>query len=567
MTGEIVSYSDKPWIKSYKLGPYKLQEKLEIPTVPLNKLLDDAASDYPDKNAIFFQDWVITYKDLRLTVDKLAAGLADLGVKKGDRVAIVLPMSPQIVICCFAIWKAGGVVLLATPLARPDEIEYELGEAGAETIICLDEAEPRIASLDSILSMRDKTKIRHIIVTSRKDFSLEEETEIREIPGTTNVRRLIAESAPEPPAIEIDAAEDMATLMFTGGTTGVPKGVMLTHFSNMAVVLSGFPWVVKPLQAGIWGKASILIIMPMYHAAGFWAMLQSIYMGLRTMIVPDPRDTDNIMKVLKEQRPMMIVATPTQLMRLVQRKVGKLPSLVISTGAPLPLEIAQAWKKETGVPIAQAYGASEGGVLLNISGFSKLTGFIPVEKTGIGVPAPNVEVKIVDPETNEEVPVGEVGEICVSGPHVMKGYWPTVGSGLKEGWLHTGDLGTMDKDGYFYLEDRIKDMINVSGLKVYSVKVEEVLFKHPAVAVAAAIGIPDPERPGSERVKAFIKLKEGYEGEVTPEDIIALCQEQLPPYAVPRSVEFREDLPISAVEKLFKRALREEEIAKMKVGK
>lgn len=562
-----VSYKDKPWLKSYKLGPYKLPEKVEIPQVPLYKILDDASCAYPDKAAIFSQDWVIAYKDLKLITDKLAAGLADLGVRKGDKVAIVLPMSPQIVICSFAIWKAGGIVLLISPLARPDEIEHELGEAGAQVVVCLDEAEPRIVSLDSILSMKDKTTIRDIIVTSRKDFSLEEAAEIREIPGATSLRRLIAESAPESPVVEIDLAEDMAMLMFTGGTTGTPKGVMLTHSSIMTTAATGFPWVLRPIQTGIWGKASVLIVMPIYHAAGFWAMLQSMFIGLRTMLVPDPRDTSNILKVIREHRPMIIVATPTQLMRLVQMKVGKLPSLVMSTGAPLPLEIAQAWKKETGMPVAQAYGASEGGMLLNISGFSKLTGFILAEKLGIGVPAPKVEARIVDPETDQEVPFGEVGEICVSGPHLMKGYWPKIGSGLREGWLHTGDLGTMDEDGYFYLEDRIKDMINVSGLKVYSVKVEEVLFKHPAVGMAAVIGIPDPERPGSERVKAFIKLKEGYEGKVTDEDIIALCKEQLPPYAVPKSVEFRQDLPISAVEKLVKRALREEEMAKMKGGK
>ncbi len=562
-----VTYKDKPWLKSYKLGPYKLPEKVEIPKVPLYKVLDDTSKAYPDKSGVFFQDWTMTYRDFEETVDKLATGLADLGVRKGDKVAIILPMSPQIVICSFAIWKVGGVVLLISPLARIDEIQYQLSETRTGVIVCLDEPQPRLASIDSIMAIKDNLKIGHIIVTSRKDFSVDENVdEIREIQETVSLRRLIAESIPEPPSVEIDPDEDMAMLMFTGGTTGVPKGVMLTHSSIMATVVTGLPWVLRPIQTGIWGKASILVVMPIYHAAGFWAVLQGMFMGLRIMLVPDPRDTGNIIKVIKEHRPMIIVSTPTQLMRLVQMRVGKLPSLVISTGAPLPLEIAQAWKKETGMPVAQAYGASEGGMLLNISGFSKLTGFMFSEKLGVGVPAPNVEAKIVDPETNKEVPIGEVGEICVTGPHLMKGYWPTAGSGLKDGWLHTGDLGKMDADGYFYVEDRIKDMINVSGLKVYSVKVEEVLFQHPAVAMAAVIGILDPERPGSERVKAFIKVKEEYEGKVTGEEIIAFCKEQLPPYAVPRFVEFREDLPISAVEKLVKRALREEEITKMKGG-
>ena len=564
MAEEKASYADKCWCKKYQLGPYKLAQTVEVPEAPLFSILDESAKAYTDKVAIFYQGWTMTYLDLKTNADRLASGLADLGLRQGDRVAIILPMSPQTMICSFGVWKAGGVVLLISPLSRAPEIEFELSEAGVETVICLDEADPRLVSLDTILSIRDRTQVRDIIITSRSDFSLEE-GEAREIPGTINLRRLIAEADPEPPELDIDLKEDLVLLLFTGGTTGVPKGVMLTHETLMNTTYAGLPWLLKPLGPGLNGKASILIVMPIYHGAGFFVVLQALHLGLRVMLTPDPRDTNNILGIIKDYRPLLILAAPTQLMRLVQMKVGRLPSLIVSTGAPLPLEIASAWTRETQMPITQCYGLSEGGMMFDISGFSKLTGFVREEKHAIGLPGPGVEAKVVDPETGEEVPFGETGELCVSGIHTMKGYWPTVGDGLREGgWVHTGDVVRMDEDGYFFMEDRIKDMINVSGLKVYSVVVEGVLFQHPSTAMAITIGIPDPERPGSERVKAYIQLKDDYKGKVTADEIIAFCKENLPPYAVPKFVEFRDELPMTAAEKPFKRALREEEIAKMK---
>jgi long-chain acyl-CoA synthetase len=217
------------------------------------------------------------------------------------------------------------------------------------------------------------------------------------------------------------------------------------------------------------------------------------------------------------------------------------------------------------MPVSEGYGLTECGPLshANLSTFSKITGFMARETLGIGLPVPDTEVEIVDPETGEELGARESGEIIIRGPQTMKGYWPTPGSGLDNGWLHTGDIGKMDENGYFVLEDRIKDMANISGYKVYTTEVDEVLFDYPGVAMAAAVGIPDPERPGSERIKAFIKPKEEYRGKLNADDIIAYCKEKLPAIAVPRYVEFRDELPLTVTEKIFKRALREEEIKKM----
>jgi long-chain acyl-CoA synthetase len=242
-----------------------------------------------------------------------------------------------------------------------------------------------------------------------------------------------------------------------------------------------------------------------------------------------------------------------------------MPTLFYSAAAALPPEVAEQFEKKMGIPMGEGYGMTEAtaGVHINLSAISKVTGFMTTTKRSIGVPLPDTEIKIVDPDTGEEVPFGKTGELYVRGPQVMKGYWPTPGKGLQDGWLATGDIGKMDEDGYFYIVDRVKDMINVSGMKVYSRVVDDVLFEHSAVESAGAIGIPDPDRPGSERVKAFVTLKPEYAGKVTADDIIKYCSEKLPPYAVPKSVEFRKSLPLTLAMKIFKKKLREEEIARM----
>jgi long-chain acyl-CoA synthetase len=241
--------------------------------------------------------------------------------------------------------------------------------------------------------------------------------------------------------------------------------------------------------------------------------------------------------------------------------------LPMSGSAPLPLEVAQAIKAKLGMPVSEGYGLTETSPLThyNVSSFSKITGFMAKEKVGIGIPGPDTECMLLDPETGEEVPFGDAGEIVVRGPQIMKGYWPEPGSGLTEdGWLHTGDIGLMDEDGYFQVVDRAKDMVIISGLKVYSTYVDEVLYRHPAVLAAAAFGVPDPDIPGSERVMAVIQAKPDYKQRVTAEEIQGFCREHLAPYAVPKHVEFRDDMPLTVTEKIFKKALRDEAIARMR---
>ena len=254
------------------------------------------------------------------------------------------------------------------------------------------------------------------------------------------------------------------------GSTGVPKAVMITHYGRYCNLIQLMPWMMAPLAPGIIGKASVLIPLSLFHAFGHYIHQAAIFWGLRIILLPDPRDIDKLIDPIKQYRPFMIPVVPTQLMRLAQAKIGRLNALALSGSAPLPDEVRQAVQKEMGNPVGEAYGLTETGpgTHADLSGFGRITGFMSKEKKSVGVPLPDTECKLVDPATGQEVPFGEEGEIVVRGPQIMKGYWPEAGNGLTEdGWLHTGDIGYMDEDGYFFISDRIKDMVNVSGMKVY----------------------------------------------------------------------------------------------------
>ncbi|MBI4774493.1 MAG: AMP-binding protein [Deltaproteobacteria bacterium] len=552
-------YSEKPWTKSYKLGPFDIARTMApYPKVPLFQYLDESARRFPGRPACLYLGRTLTYRELKQLVDRFASALKSLGVEKGHRVATILPTSPQFVISDYAIQKTGGVHVPCSLLHKQRDLVYEIGESEAETIICLDR------SLDLVKSVRPETKLKTLITTNLHDFS-SNEPDLVETSGACSMRDLIAASDPEPPRVDIDPIEDLASLVFTGGATGKPKGVMLTHFNLVSNTVQSLPWVMGPLQEGIKGKSSILIGIPTFHAYGHWAVRAAVHWGLQMILLPDPRDTDAIVQYLKKNRPFMAPLVPTQYMRLIEKNIGRTNTTFASGAAPLPPEVTRKFKKVTGMPITEAYGLTETGPLthFNLSSFAKVTGFMPFEKTGsIGVPVVDTDVRVVDPVTGLDAPIGEVGELYVRGPQLMKGYWPEPGLGLKDGWLATGDLCRMDEDGYFFLVDRNKDMINVSGHKVYSTTVDEVLFEHPDVASAVCIGVPDPERPGSERVKAFVVLKKDRQGGITAQDLIAYCKEKLAAYAAPGEVEFREALPLTVTEKLFKKQLRDEEIRK-----
>jgi long-chain acyl-CoA synthetase len=364
-----------------------------------------------------------------------------------------------------------------------------------------------------------------------------------------------------PPQVTIEPEHDLCELAFTGGATGVPKGVMVTHANRYSVIQQGLPWLMKPMLRGFTGKSSILVAIPLFHAYGHYVIQSAAFLGMRTILLGDPRDTKLMAQTIHEYRPFLITGVPTQFMRIAQESLPRMNSMFLSGSAPLPMDVSKTILKKTGVPVSEGYGLTETSTLatMNVSAFSKITGFMLKEKFGIGIPIPDTECKLVNPETGDEVPLGEPGEIVLRGPQVMIGYWPEPGSGLtKSGWLHTGDIAVMDEDGYLHLVDRIKDMVNISGMKVYTTEVDEVLFSHPAVLMAAAFGVPDPHMPGSERIMAAIQLKGEYQGKVSTDEMIEYCRTQLSPYAVPKQIEFRTELPLTVTEKVYKKVLRDE---------
>jgi long-chain acyl-CoA synthetase len=468
----------------------------------------------------------------------------------------------EFILSNWAVLKAGAAVVPTSVLRSEDGLLHEVGSSKSKLIICQE------GKLELVLGIKDRCDLENIIVTSDDGYDIQAISS--QLPkGVHEFRKLIEENEALPPKVEIDPDVDLCELAFTGGATGIPKGVMITHSNRYSCILQGIPWLLKPLLRGFVGKASVLAAVPLFHSYGNYILLSAAHLGLRIILIPDPRDTDMIVESMLEFRPFLVPVVPTQLMRISAADLGRMNVLLMSGSAPLPVEVADKIYRKIGMPVSEGYGLTETSTLThyNVSAFSKITGFVPKLKTGIGIPSPDTECMLVDPDTGTEVPFGEAGELIVRGPQIMKGYWPEPGSGLTEdGWLHTGDIGVMDDDGYFQIVDRIKDMVNVSGLKVYTTHVDDVLYKHPGVLMAAAFGIPNPKIPGSERVMAVIQLKEDYESQVTAKEIRDFCREHLARYAVPRIVEFRDDMPLTVTEKVFKKELKDEAIARMKVS-
>lgn len=560
---EKLTYLDKPWLKSYKLGPYRLEHSLApYPREPLFKILDEAAEKYAGQTAVLFRGRSLKYSKLVTEANRLAAALAALGVKKGDRVCLFLPNCLEFVVADWAILKAGAVTVPTSILRTEEGLLHEAGSSQSRVLICQEK------HLERALSVQQRCDLEHLIVTSDEGYDVAEVKKPLP-PGVHDFRRLLESYDPVPPRVQIDPLEDLCELAFTGGATGVPKGVMITHFNRFSCILMGIPWMLKPILRGFAGKASCLVAIPLFHAYGHYCQQTAAYLGLRVILLPDPRDTDGLVEHIRTFRPFLIPAVPTQLMRISQAGLERMNVLPMSASAPLPLEVAQAIKQQTGMPVSEGYGLTETSPAthFNVSAFARITGFAAKEKFGIGIPSPDTECRLVDPASGEDVPFGETGEMVVRGPQIMKGYWPDPGAGLTEdGWLHTGDIAVMDEDGYFQVVDRIKDMVNVSGLKVYTNKVDEVLFRHPAVLMAASFGIPDPQKPGSEQVVAAIQLKDDFRGKVCQEEIREFCREHLAPYEVPKLVVFRDEIPLTVTEKLFKKALRDEFVAQMQTG-
>jgi long-chain acyl-CoA synthetase len=562
-------YQEKPWLKFYE--PH-VPEHIDYPQTTLPAALEETAYRYPDLPALIFKDKRISYREYNQTVDRFAAALQGLGVEQGDRVAIHLPNCPQFPISYYAVLRTGGIVVPCNPIYTARELKHQLVDSGAEVIITLSAMYPLIRQI------RADTSLRHVVVAKVKTYFppllkllftllLEKKgghrVDISADPNTHWFGDLLAQAPARPRPVEM-TWDDTAVLMYTGGTTGVSKGAQLTHKN---IYVNAFQ--VKTWVNAAEGQESTLTALPLYHS---YAMTCCMNVGAVTagtaILIVDPRDTDDILKSIHKYRPSYYPGVPAMYVAINNHPEASkydLTALKVcnSGAAPLPVEVQQRFQELTGARLIEGYGLSEATPVTHTNpayGESRI---------GIGLPYPDTEVKIVDPVTGEkEVGVGEVGELCIRGPQVMKGYWqmPTETANTlrvhPEGgdpWLHTGDLARMDEDGYFQIVDRKKDMIlGAGGYNVYPREIEDVLYEHPKVLEAAAVGIPVPDK--GERIKVFVSLKEGETA--TEEEIIAFCRENLAPYKIPRSVEFRDELPKSLVGKVLRRALAEEEAKK-----
>lgn len=556
----------RPWLKLY---PEEIPGTLVYPSEPLHHYLLQSAKNFPDNTAIHFMGKELSFQQVCDTVVSLAGYLQEIGITKGDRVAIMLPNSPQSVISYYAILMAGGIVVQTNPLNRERELEYQMNDSGAKAIITLDILYPRI------LTIAGRTGLQHIIVTSIKDYlpfpknllyPLIEKKQYGitvqvKHEGSTHLWRKILHlpAKKEVTSYSYNIEEDIALLQYTGGTTGTPKGVMLTHKNLVANTVMCQAWFYKSKP----GRGSILGILPFFHVYGMTAvMLLAVMQGQKMILLPK-FDVETTLKTIHRERPTLFPGAPTIYIGILNHpnlKKYDLSSIdsCISGSAPLPAEIQEKFERVTGGKLVEGYGLTEASPVTHAN-------FLwdrPRVKGSIGVPWPDTDAAIFSMETGERLPNGEIGEIAVKGPQVMKGYWnrpDETAQILRDGWLFTGDLGYMDDEGYFYVVDRRKDMIIAGGFNIYPREIEEVLYEHPAILEVVALGIPDPYR--GETVKAFVVLKEG--AAVNEEGLNQFARKHLASYKVPRIYEFRKELPKTAVGKILRRVLIDEELRKM----
>jgi long-chain acyl-CoA synthetase len=555
-----MSTQEKPWFQHY---PEPTPRQLTYPDQPLPHFLERAAREFPNQEAISFLGKRLTYQQLLQDVYRAANALEERGVKKGERVAIMLANSPQAVIAYYAVLFLGGIVVQTNPMYKERELEHQLTDSEAETIICLDLVYRQVAKV------RGKTALKRIIVTSIKDYlpfpknwlyplKLKKDGIQVEVPyGTDDVYAfsdLLKKALPKPIECRVESMEEIALLQYTGGTTGLAKGAMLTHRNIVVNVVQCDAWMHK----GERGKEKVLGIVPFFHVYGMTVVMNYAVYLAATMVLLPRFNVDDTLKTIQSERPTLFPGAPTMYVALINHpdiKKYDLSSIqaCLSGSAPLPLVVQETFEKLTGGRLVEGYGLTE---------TSPVTHANPIwekRKNGsIGLPWPDTDCRVVDLETGEELEPGGVGVLEVKGPQVMKGYWKReeeTAKSLRDGWFNTGDIGTMDDEGYFYIMDRQKDLIIAGGFNIYPREVEEVLYDHPAIQEAAVIGVPDPYR--GETVKAFIVPKKGEQP--TEEELNAYCRDRLASYKVPRLYEFREELPKTTVGKVLRRVLMEEE--------
>ena len=556
--------NDRPWLSHYDRG---VPSTVEIPEAPLFYFLEEAARKYPDRACTIFKGAVISYKEMNTLTDHMAAALKEMGVKKGDRVGIFMPNTPQFVIAYFGILKAGGVVVAVNPTYPPDEVLTPVSDAKIEIMFTLTKF------YGVLKAVRERSKLKKIIVSNIKEtlppllrvlFTFaKEKKEGHHLDSLTEgdvwMKDLLKKHENSPkPNIQV-TPDDIALFQYSGGTTGIPKGAVALHRNVVANTMQMRAWFVNCVE----GQEIFLMGIPLFHVYGMVAgMSLAMTLGASMVMVPNARDLKDVLENISKHKTTIFPGVPLLYNAINNHpdvKTGKynLSSIkaCISGSAPLMRETKEQFEKLTGGKVFEGYGLSEAPTATHCN---PLMG---VNKTGsIGMPLPNVEVKIISLDDGEtEMAQGEIGEIAIHGPQVMKGYhnMPTETTNtlrrMKDGrtWLFTGDIARMDEDGYFYIVDRKKELIKPGGFQVWPREVEEAISSHPKILEVGVGGIPDPNR--GEAVKAWVVVKPGEN--ITVEELRAYCKEHLAPYKVPSHIEFRDELPKTTVGKILRREL------------
>ncbi|MBN2044393.1 MAG: long-chain fatty acid--CoA ligase [Anaerolineales bacterium] len=552
---------EKPWIQHYDKG---VPATIDYPRIASFELLEQSAKKYPDKICTIFKGGTITYREMDEITDRLAAGLFKLGIRKGDRVGLFIPNTPQFVIAYYAILKIGGVVVATNPLYTQREIEYQVNDAGIKVMVLMTN------NYEKVKEIQHKTPIEQLVVTNLKEalpqplrllFTLakEKKSGFRVTLRDNDVwmQDLIKQHQPsDRPKVEV-GADDTALFQYSGGTTGISKGVVASHYGLVANTYQIDAWNTRSVE----GKEVVLMAIPLYHAYGMVVGLNyGIKIGATFAMVPDPRDMKDVLDNAVKYKATIYPGVPAMYNAINNHPdvlSGKYDlsniKVCISGSAPLMRETKLKFEEITGGTLAEGYGLSEAPVA------SHCNPLFGVNKTGsIGLPFPDVDCRIVSLDDGvTDMPPTEIGELVFKGPMVMKGYhnMPTeTANALRDGWLYTGDIAYMDEDGYFYIVDRKKELIKPGGFQVWPREVEEVLSDHPAVLEVGVGGIPDPE--SGEAVKAWVVLKPGHTA--TVEELQTFAKQGLAAYKVPKQIEFRDELPKTAVGKILRRELVKE---------
>ena len=551
----------------YKNWPDYAKKNIDYPKIPLQRLLEETAKNYPEANYVIFHGVYKNFKEVNEMADKFATALIDMGVKKGDKVAIYLPNVPHYPVVFFGSLKAGAINITCNPLYTDKELAFQLTDSGAKTIVVLDH--PNF--YPTVLKTLEEVQIDNVVICKIGDFLPPLKAKLGSFLGKipkSNVPHkkdhhyfsdLMKKYNPKHHEIDFDVENDPALILYTGGTTGTPKGAMLTH-KNFVSNVYQLAEILYPKSGP--GEAVYLGALPFFHSYGLTTcLLSAAHTAASIVFIPDPRGGNppftDILDSIQEYKPTLFHAVPTLYGALLGHpKIANydLSSIkaCVSGAAPLPLQVMENFEKITGANLVEGWGLTETSPVATTNPMKE------GKKPGsIGIPLPDTIVKVVDIDSGADLPQGETGELAIKGPQVMKGYWnkpeETANVMTSDGFFKTGDIGHVDEDGFFFITDRKKDMIIVGGHKVYPRDVEEVLFKHPAVANAAVVGIPD-EHSG-ERPKGFIVLKPNEN--VTEEQIIEFCRNSLTNYKVPVSIEIRNELPMTAVGKVLRRKLKE----------